>query len=33
MNKEYTIFLGNDKLGTTRLEKANPPVALPFFRK
>lgn len=30
MKKEYTIFLGNDKLGTTQLEKADAPMGVVF---
>ena len=30
MKKEYTIFLSNDKLGTTRLEKADAPMGVVF---
>jgi hypothetical protein len=30
MKKEYTIFLGNEKLGTTQLEKADAPMGVVF---
>lgn len=30
MKKEYTIFLSNEKLGTTRLEKADAPMGVVF---
>lgn len=30
MKKEYTIFLGNNKLGTTQLEKADAPMGVAF---
>ena len=30
MKKEYTIFLGNDKLGTTRFEKSDAPMGVVF---
>ena len=30
MKKEYTIFLSNENLGTTRLEKADAPMGVVF---